>query len=142
MKFVIDTNILFSALIKKSITRKVILSDVFVLYVPEYLFAEINKHKDLILDKAKISTNDFSALLTLFQKHTTIVTQEGYHDKITVAEAVMKEIDITDSPFLALALALDCPLWTNDGHFKHKQQTLVEVYTTKEILELLSGRVR
>lgn len=142
MKFVIDTNILFSALIKKSITRKVILSDVFVLYVPEYLFAEINKHKDLILDKAKISTNDFSALITLFQKHTKIVTQEVYHDKITVAEAVMKEIDMTDSPFLALALALDCPLWTNDGHFKHKQQTLVEVYTTKEILELLSGRVR
>ena len=140
MKFVIDTNILFFALIKKSITRRIILSDVFELYVPEYLFAEINKHKDLILDKAKISTNDFSALLTLFQKHTTIVTQEGYHDKIPVAEAVMKEIDITDSPFLALALALDCPLWTNDGHFK--QQTLVEVYTTKEILELLSGRVR
>jgi len=67
MKFVIDTNILFSAMIKKSITRKVILSDVFVLYVPEYLFVEINKHK---------------------------------------------------------------------------QQTLVEVYTTKEVLELLSGRVR
>ena len=43
MKFVIDTNILFSAIIRKSITRKVILSDVFELYVPEYLFEEINK---------------------------------------------------------------------------------------------------
>ncbi len=31
MKFVIDTNILFSAIIRKSITRKVILSDVFEL---------------------------------------------------------------------------------------------------------------
>lgn len=140
MKFVIDTNILFSAMIKESITRRIILGDVFELYVPEYLFTEIIKHTDLILDKAKISPNDFSALITLFQKHTSIVPQEVYHDKLPVAEAVLKGIDITDSPFLATALTLDCPLWTNDGHFK--QQTLVEVYTTKELIELLSGRMR
>ena len=135
MKFVIDTNILFSAMVKKSITRKIILSDVFELYVPEYLFEEINKHKDLILRKAKISDRDFIALLTLFQKHMKIVKKEFYQDKIPIAEEVMKEIDITDSPFLALALALNCLIWSNDGHFK--QQNLVKVYTTKEILELL-----
>jgi len=135
MKFVIDTNILFSAMVKKSITRKIILSDVFELYVPEYLFEEINKHKDLILRKAKISDRDFIALLTLFQKHMKIVKKEFYQDKIPIAEEVMEEIDITDSPFLALALALNCLIWSNDGHFK--QQNLVKVYTTKEILELL-----
>ena len=135
MKFVIDTNILFSAMVKKSITRKIILSDVFELYVPEYLFEEINKHKDLILRKAKISDRDFIALLTLFQKHMKIVKKEFYQDKIPIAEEVMKEIDITDSPFLALALALNCLIWSNDGHFK--KQNLVKVYTTKEILELL-----
>ena len=135
MKIVIDTNILFSAMVKKSITRKIILSDVFELYVPEYLFDEINKHKDLILRKAKISNRDFIALLTLFQKHTKIVKKEFYQDKTPIAEEVMKEIDITDSPFLASALALNCLIWSNDGHFK--QQNLVKVYTTKEILELL-----
>jgi len=135
MKFVIDTNILFSAMVKKSITRKIILSDTFELYVPEYLFTEINKHKDLILHKAKISGKDFIALLTLFQKHTKIVKREVYQDKTPVAEEVMKGIDITDSPFLALALRLNYPIWSNDEHFK--QQNLVKVYTTKEILELL-----
>ena len=135
MKFIIDTNILFSAIIKKSITRKIILSDIFELYVPEYLFEEINKHEDLILRKAKISNRDFIALLTLFQKHTQIVKKEFYLDKTPVAEEIMKEIDITDSPFLASALALNCLIWSNDGHFK--QQNLVKVYTTKEILELL-----
>jgi len=54
MKFVIDTNVLFSAMIKNSITKKIIFSDVFKLYVPESLFEEINKHKSLILAKAKI----------------------------------------------------------------------------------------
>jgi len=94
------------------------------------LFEEINKHGDLILRKAKISNRDFIALLTLFQKHTKIVKKEFYLDKTPVAEEIMKEIDITDSPFLASALALNCLIWSNDGHFK--QQNLVKVYTTKE----------
>jgi len=38
MKLVIDTNIIFSALLRNSLTRKIILSDVFDLYVPEYLY--------------------------------------------------------------------------------------------------------
>jgi len=52
-----------------------------------------------------------------------------------LAEQTMKDLDVTDSPFLALALALGSPIWTNDGHFK--QQNLVDVYTTNELLELL-----
>lgn len=54
MKLVIDTNILFSALVRNSITRKMILSDVFEIYVPEYLFNEIDKHKEEILKKAEM----------------------------------------------------------------------------------------
>jgi len=71
----------------------------------------------------------------LREKHTKIVKKEVYKDKTSVAEEVMKEIDRTDSPFLALALVLNCSIWSNDGHFKH--QSLINVYTTKEILELL-----
>ena len=93
MKFVIDTNIIFSAPI-----------------ILHYLFY-------------------------LLQKHTKIVKQEVYQPKMQLAEQTMKEIDVTDSPFLALALALDIPIWTNDGHFK--RQNLIDVYTTNELLELL-----
>jgi len=135
MRFVIDTNILFSAMIKKSITRNIILSDVFKLHVPECLFEGINKHEGMILERAKISKENFIALLTLFRKHVEIVKKEDYQNKFPLAEETMKEIDITDSPFLALSLALKSPLWSNDRHFK--QQDLVRVYTTKEILGLL-----
>lgn len=135
MKFVIDTNIIFSALLRNSVTRKIIVSDVFELYVPEYLYEEIARHDDLILEKSKISTTDYMALLLLFQKHTKIVKHEVYERKMPLAEQAMKEIDITDSPFLALALALDSPIWTNDAHLK--QQNVVDVYTTRKLLELL-----
>ena len=58
MKFVIDTNILFSALLRSSVTRKIILSDVFELYVPEFLYDEIVRHADLILERSKLSRTD------------------------------------------------------------------------------------
>jgi predicted nucleic acid-binding protein len=47
----------------------------------------------------------------------------------------MKNIDEKDTPFLALAWQLSCPIWSNDKHFK--EQTIAEVYTTKDVAELL-----
>ncbi len=49
----------------------------------------------------------------------------------------MKYIDEKDTPFLALALQLNCPVWSNDKHFK--QQNIAEVYTTEKISELLKN---
>ncbi len=131
MKLVLDSNIIFSALIKKSTTRDIILSDVFELHAPEYIFSEITKHKELLLNKSKMNDGDFDALLLLLQKHIQLVPKEKYNEKMALAEDIFKDIDITDSPFLALALALNCKIWSNDGHFK--QQDKVEVHTTKEL---------
>jgi predicted nucleic acid-binding protein len=51
------------------------------------------------------------------------------------AITMMLDIDPDDAPFLALAMMLDSPIWSNDGHFK--RQKAVKVFTTKEILSLL-----
>ena len=50
----------------------------------------------------------------------------------------MKEIDPKDTPFLALALHLECPLWSDDAHLK--RQSLVPCYLTFEIPELADMR--
>lgn len=135
MKLVLDSNIIFSALIKKSTTRNIILSDAFDLNAPEYIFSEITKHKELLLRKSKLDKRDFDALLLLLQKYIHLVSKEIYDEKTTIAEDILKDIDITDSPFLALALALNCSIWSNDGHFK--QQDKVRVYTTKELTDTI-----
>ncbi len=131
MKLILDSNIIFSALIKNSRTRDIILSDLFELYAPEYIFKEITKHKELLLKKSKLNGGDFEALLLLLQKHIHLVTKEKYYEKMAIAEDILGNIDITDSPFLALALALNCSIWSNDGHFR--QQDKVVVYTTKDL---------
>ena len=55
-----------------------------------------------------------------------------------VAEEIMGDIDIDDSPFLALAMSLKCPIWSNDGHFK--RQNVVKAFSTKELLSLLETK--
>ncbi len=69
MKLVLDSNVIFSALIKKSTTRDIILSDIFDLYAPEYIFSEITKHEELLLRKSKMDEEELDALLLLLQKH-------------------------------------------------------------------------
>jgi len=61
--FVLDTNIIFSALLKNSAARKIILSDTFDLFVPEFLFTEIEKHEDVILKKSGMRKDDLEFLL-------------------------------------------------------------------------------
>ncbi len=54
IEFVIDTNILISALIpKNSSLRDILLSGVFHIYAPEYLLKELDKYWDIILEKAE-----------------------------------------------------------------------------------------
>jgi predicted nucleic acid-binding protein len=131
MKLVLDSNIIFSALIKNSRTRDIILSDLFELYAPEYIFNEITKHKELLLKKSKLDRGDFDALLLLLQKHIHLVSKDKYTEKMAIGDDILRNIYITDSPFLALAMALSCSIWSNDGHFK--QQDKVLVYTTKDL---------
>jgi len=43
-----------------------------------------------------------------------IVPRELYEDKLREAYAIAKEFDPKDTPFIALALKLNVPIWTED----------------------------
>ena len=49
MKLVVDANVLFAALIKKSSTAELLISDKLQFFAPEFLFAEFSKYEELIL---------------------------------------------------------------------------------------------
>lgn len=132
MKFVIDSNVIFAALIRKSTTRDIILSDVFDLCAPEQTFGEIAGYGKLIRDKAKLEEKDFLALLMLLQRHVHLVSNEKYRQDLPLAEEIMKDVDVSDSPFLALAMTLNCSIWSNDKHFK--KQRKVKAYGTEALI--------
>lgn len=112
MEIVVDTNFIISALLKNGVTRKILFLAPFEFYSLSYARSEIEKHKKELIRKSKL--------------------EEPYKNK---AIEIMTDIDISDAPFIALALHLDCSIWSNDGHFK--KQHHVKVYSTEGIKELL-----
>jgi predicted nucleic acid-binding protein len=129
---VLDSNIIFSSLLKDSAARKIILSDIFELFAPEFLFTEINKYKRKIVEKTGLGKNNFEFLLLLLQSHVAVISFKEFSGFLSEAEELMKNIDLKDAPFIALALKLGIPIWSNDLHFKKQNKVLS--YTTDEII--------
>ena len=68
----------------------------------------------------------------------TTVPRQLYKDTMSLACEEMVAIDQKDAPFLALALHLECPLWSDDDHLK--RQSRVPCYTTTEMSGLLDKK--
>ena len=103
MKLVIDSNILFSAFIRDSKTRKLIFNPILDLITPDFTLDEIKKYEFLICEKGNLSSSEFQLLLILLFEKITIIPLEEYESKMVEAERLIEDID--DVVFLALALS-------------------------------------
>jgi len=142
IRFVVDTNTLISALLKDdSMTAKLLKSGVFDLYYPEDGLREIEYYRKYMISKRKrtLQSQSFEYALKFILESIRIIPSELYSHRLKDAYEVMKNIDEKDTPFLALALQLNCPVWSNDKHFK--QQGIADTYTTAEVVRLLKGRI-
>jgi len=141
IRFVVDTNIIISALLKDdSLTGNVLRSDSCVFYYPRDGLREIDCYRDYIISKRnkRLQAYSFQHALEFILECIIIVPQEMYSSKILEAFEIMKDIDPKDTPFLALAMQLGCPLWSNDRHFLGLSK--ISHFDTKSIIKLLNER--
>lgn len=82
-----------------------------------------------------LNETTFSSLIEILMEQIEVVDQEQITPYRNKALDAMRDSDIDDAPILALAMALECPIWSNDEDLKEQQ--LVQVYKTKELLDLL-----
>ena len=64
MKLVADTSVLFTALLKRSTVRELLLNPLFEFYVPEFCIEEIKKHAKEIADRSRLSVEILLSLLS------------------------------------------------------------------------------
>lgn len=139
MRFVLDTNILIAALVRKSTTRKLLLLPMFEFYIPEYALDEVKKHIPLIVKKSGLSNHELQVLLNLLVENITIVPAENIKPYLNKAMEIIGHIDENDVPFVALALSLPNEgIWTNDTHFN--QQKFIKIWTTEALLKAISSK--
>lgn len=122
MKVVIDTNILFSAFLSKNLKFRDLLFDAtYEFYSPNFVFVEIFKQKEKILSCTKESEEEVYGFLGKMLKRINFVKEEvvsaEHYEK---ANALCREIDENDTPFVALALEIDGYLLTGDEKLKRE----------------------
>ena len=138
MTIIIDSNILFSALISNnSIIRKIILFSQEKFISSEIIMLEYKKYREELIKKSKLTEDEFQELFIILTKNIYLVNNEKLKDYIKEAKELCQDIDIKDTEFVACALAYsNSILWTEDKALK--KITKIKVLNTKEILELLS----
>jgi predicted nucleic acid-binding protein len=117
---VIDTNILFSALLRREspFTRLILETDL-VFFICESTIVELFKHKDRIVQLSKLSEAEVIRLLyTLLRR--IIVSKENLIEPQIRYDAYLlcADVDETDTPHVALTMHLNALLWTGDKRLK------------------------
>ena len=139
LKIILDVNIILSAIIKDSITRKVIFESGHTFYFPEYAFKKIEKYKDYILAKSGLEAEEFSNLLKSLFKHIEIISTGNLADSWEKSMDIIEKIDSEDVVFIAAALTIqDAAIWSDDNHFD--KQNAVKVLKTKDMIEFIKGK--
>jgi len=137
MELVIDTSIVFSAIVRNSGTGVLLLNSSLILYSPEGLISELESHKEEIREKSGVSEEKYNELMAILLSRIKLEPKEEIAPFLK--EALEFSPDKDDSPFLALALSKGIPLWSNDKPLKEKQ-FVVKVLSTNELFEMMKGK--
>ena len=143
MLLVTDANVVFSALIRGGTTLKLFefnnIFKIFELVAPEFIWDEIEEHKEEIISKSKLSEEELKKILEFISSEIRHIPEEYFSEFLEEAKEISPEKDF---PYVALALklqslGLEDKIWSNDKELKRALEGKIEVLTTKEILERL-----
>lgn len=115
---VLDANILIRAVLGSRV-RRVIQehSDTISFFVPDSAYREAEGHLAALVIKRGGDPEGALRLLHLLRDSVELVSEEFYQAFEQDARARIGVRDPNDWPILACALALGCPIWTEDVDF-------------------------
>lgn len=118
MNVVVDTNIIFSAILSpKGKIHDLLLNSErdLAFFAPIFLVDELDQHHSKLLKISRYAEEEVKFLKrTLFQ-HITFIDPEIIKPESWVKGfEISSEVDEKDTPFVALAIDLEARLWTGD----------------------------
>ena len=139
MELVVDANVLLAALLKEAVTRELLLDTRLRLYAPEHLISEtlrLLRTNSSLRKRIQLPAKELEELFYLLTQEIQTAPKEEFAAQMN--EALKIAPHRQDAPYLALALARNVPVWSNDKGVQ--AQSRVKVYTTKELIFLLGKR--
>ncbi|MBE3135971.1 MAG: PIN domain-containing protein [Thermoplasmata archaeon] len=134
MEVIIDANIFVAALLKKGVTRKLLLNDELVLYTPEYVIEEIFDHLQEFETKSHLSRISLEELVKvlIIESKMNIIPKDELRPFIKKADEITPDPD--DVMYFAAALKQNIGIWSNDKEMK--KQKVINVYSTNDLIKL------
>lgn len=136
MLSVVDANTLFSAPISRSTTFDLMCLEKLRLAAPEFLLVELDDHRAEVLRKSSLSEEVFEEFLDMLMERIETIPSEEFKDSLSKAKSLSPDPD--DVQYFALALKLNCPIWSMDEEPGEKQSR-VKVLSTRELIKLLKS---
>ncbi len=139
MKVIVDTNIIFSALLNTNGTIGDLLfnsNGTFTFYSCNYMRFEIEKHWEKLKRISKLSDSQLDEARFRIFENIHFINEELIPPKIwLIAEKISTDIDIDDTDFIALTKYLKGYLWTGDKELYNglKIKNFKRVFTTIEL---------
>ncbi|MFZ1801019.1 MAG: PIN domain-containing protein [Chitinophagaceae bacterium] len=148
MKIIVDTNIVFSAILNSSSgIGKILLSSKkhFQFYTCNYLRTEIQRHRNKLLKLTQLTEKDLADLETLLTININFIDERLLPPELLLkTEALLKSIDPNDTPFVALTTHLEGWLWTGDMKLYRglKLKHFKEIISTTDLSLILNDLER
>ena len=114
---VLDANILMRAVLGKYVRSLLAQYGNQVLHAPDVAFDEARIRLPEVLEKRQLQFKPFMAYFDTLDMIIEPVSFATYSSFESVARQRLDRRDQNDWPILATALALNCPIWTEDTDF-------------------------
>jgi predicted nucleic acid-binding protein len=143
MKIIVDTNIIFSAILNSNSRIGWILlnsKNHFQFFTCYYLRLEIQKHRNKLLKLTHISDEELDELINLVTHKITFINENIIPKKTLIkAEDQLQGIDPNDTVFVALTKHINGILWTGDIKLYNglKARKFKKIMLTEELNQLL-----
>lgn len=138
MRLVIDTNIIFSALLSSNPRELQILENQYYnTFYCQLSTIEIFKYKEKILSLSKLSEKEILSNYYEVLKHLQVVHEKDIPIEIRKQAArLCGEVDLKDAVFVAASIMLDAYLWTGDKKLREglAKRGFENTISTAEIL--------
>ncbi len=132
--FILDSNRLFAALIRNSLSRKILThlnADFFIITLN---YEELQKYKTELFGKSGMDAISFNSMLNQLLQKCIYVEDSELLKHWDEAKEIMAGIDPEDVAFVAAALATGADIWSDDEHFQ--KQSKIKVWKTKDLMKL------
>jgi len=111
----------------------------FEIHAPSFIKEEFLEHLNELVTKTDLSAEELKNIATqMVALNITINKEQEYLNEIEHAKKITPDPD--DVMYIALALKLSCPIWSNDK--KLKEQKTIQIYNTTELLNLTKNTIR